>query len=306
MRIVAVGECMAELTRTDASTMTLGFAGDTFNTAVYLKRLAGADMEVRFLTAVGDDALTSEQLAFMHSEGITVDAQRVPGASPALYIVTTDAAGERTFTYYRHASPVRHLLDGDIDEGARAPAASCGCRSRVLLGDHPADADRRGPQYHCCSWRPMPARGAPSSPSTATTGQEDGRRPMRRGGRSLRPRHVTDIALPSLSDEQLLHGGGADDVIDTLSFRWRARGRREGRAAATSSIWKAQRRRFTPIADTRPIDTTGAGDSFNAGYLHARLQSRSVEDAIAQACAVSSIVVAHRGAIVGRDVELLR
>ena len=39
-RVLCVGECMIELTHIDPVTLRLGFAGDTYNAAVYLRRVA--------------------------------------------------------------------------------------------------------------------------------------------------------------------------------------------------------------------------------------------------------------------------
>ena len=48
-------------------------------------------------------------------------------------------------------------------------------------------------------------------------------------------------------------------------------------------------------------DTTGAGDSFNGGYLGGRLTGRSVEDSLQLAQPLSANVVQHRGAIMPAD-----
>ena len=47
-----------------------------------------------------------------------------------------------------------------------------------------------------------------------------------------------------------------------------------------------------------PIDTTSAGDAFNAGYLAASLGGAGPEDAIRAGHALSRKVIAHPGALV--------
>ena len=50
-----------------------------------------------------------------------------------------------------------------------------------------------------------------------------------------------------------------------------------------------------------PVDTTAAGDSFNAAYLAARLRAEAPADAARAGHALASIVIRHRGAIVPKD-----
>ncbi|HEY0436987.1 MAG TPA: PfkB family carbohydrate kinase, partial [Phenylobacterium sp.] len=57
---------------------------------------------------------------------------------------------------------------------------------------------------------------------------------------------------------------------------------------------------FPAGAPVAVVDTTGAGDSFNAGYLAARLAGRPAAEAVAQGRALASAVVGHRGAIIPR------
>jgi 2-dehydro-3-deoxygluconokinase len=55
-----------------------------------------------------------------------------------------------------------------------------------------------------------------------------------------------------------------------------------------------------PVANV--IDTTGAGDTFNAGYLAARLQNKSAEDAARQGIRCAGIIIRHRGAVIEKSV----
>jgi 2-dehydro-3-deoxygluconokinase len=46
------------------------------------------------------------------------------------------------------------------------------------------------------------------------------------------------------------------------------------------------------------VDTTSAGDSFNAAYIAARLQGHCVSDAAKAGHRLASVVIQHRGAII--------
>ncbi len=50
-----------------------------------------------------------------------------------------------------------------------------------------------------------------------------------------------------------------------------------------------------------PVDTTAAGDSFNAGYMSARLSGQNPADAATNGHQLAAEVIQHRGAIMPRN-----
>ena len=68
----------------------------------------------------------------------------------------------------------------------------------------------------------------------------------------------------------------------------------------TAVIWPPSRIPVPSVNNV--IDTTGAGDTFNAGYLAARLQNASAEDAVHQAIRCAGIIIRHRGAVIEKSV----
>ncbi len=299
MRIAALGECMVELTGSGRD-YRLGFAGDTFNTAVYLKRLLGDDAEVRYVTATGDDALSDSLVEAIAEEGIVPDLVRLPGASPALYIVSTDDLGERSFTYYRDASPVRsmftelwddaitaRLLDSDLIylSAITLQMLTAEALQRLMVALDAARA-RGALVAFDSNFRP---RGWASAVAAAAAVGDVSQR--------------TDIALPSLDDEGALRGCGSPTEV-IAAYRGAGVGEvvvKDGSGAVTVSLGEGEGERTFPTARVeRPIDTTGAGDSFNAAYLAARLVGADVAGRVAAAQQVAAAVIAAPGAIVPR------
>ena len=105
-RVACIGEAMIELSHTESDTK-LGVAGDTLNTAIYLKRNAPG-VAVDYLTCLGDDPFSDRIETFIDAQGIGTQAiKRLPGMSPGLYAISTTDTGERSFTYWRSTSAAR-------------------------------------------------------------------------------------------------------------------------------------------------------------------------------------------------------
>jgi len=61
---------MVELSQAGDGLLRKGFAGDTFNTAWYARACLGPDWSVDYFTALGDDAMSDEMVAFIDKAGI--------------------------------------------------------------------------------------------------------------------------------------------------------------------------------------------------------------------------------------------
>ena len=135
MRVACIGECMVELTlpRERGGAGRVGFAGDTLNTAVYLKRSA-PEIEVAYVTALGTDALSERMLGFFADEGLDTGwSSAAPTACRASTPSAVDAAGERSFTYWRDSSAARTLF---LPPARGDAGAAGGLRPRLPLGHH--------------------------------------------------------------------------------------------------------------------------------------------------------------------------
>jgi 2-dehydro-3-deoxygluconokinase len=294
--VVSVGECMVELARGDDQRFTLSYGGDTFNTAVYLAR---AGIDVSYATALGDDPYSTGLIALAHDEKVhTGLIAIVPGRMPGLYLIET-SNGERTFHYWRDRSPARALFElqqagSIIDAFNKAgvvyfSAITLSLYSPIGLvrfADALAQARAAGTLIVMDgNYRP---RGWPST--------EQARETIERFWT------LSDVALPTFDDEAQLWGdinpqATADRLfalgIREVAIKLGSAGAFAGSAGAMAPV--------APSASIEPIDTTGAGDSFNAAYLAARLGGQPIGAAARAGNALAGVVIRFRGAIVPRD-----
>lgn len=296
--IASIGECMVELGVAPDGTTALGFGGDTLNTAIYLARLvARQGVAVDYVTAVGRDPFSDRMVSAWEAEGVgTALVHRHPDRIAGLYAITTAADGERSFTYWRGEAAARTLFDApDADFEAALighdvlylsaisvailPAAG---RERLiaLLERHRANG---GTVAFDSNYRPRLW-------ASKTEAQETVERLWR----------VATVAFPSVDDEMALFDE-ADE--DTVIARLKGYGHRECilKRGPNGPLIVAGGTSTAPLAVPPPakaVDTTAAGDSFNAGYLAARALGAGVEDAALAGHSLAATVIRHRGAII--------
>jgi 2-dehydro-3-deoxygluconokinase len=290
--VVCIGECMIELRPRPDGACALGFAGDVLNTAVYLKRSA-PHVAVQFLTATGVDSFSQTMRAAWRAEGIGEDlAFAVEDATPGLYVITVDAEGERSFTYWRSASPARRWLElleqaGGADRLAGADLVYLSGISLAILPDEQrfaaldllAELRRRGcriafdPNYRQALW-----------PSI-----ERAREVL---GAALK---IADIALPSRED-LISTGLSAPDGGECVVTR-----DADGCVVTAPGIEMVLQAPAVPAGGI--CDTSGAGDAFAGAYLAARFSGREPVPAARAALAVAARVVTASGAVVPRAVS---
>ncbi|PTV94348.1 2-dehydro-3-deoxygluconokinase [Rhodobacter aestuarii] len=288
MKIACVGEAMIEL-NPDRAGAQIGYAGDTLNTAIYLAR-GFPQAQVEFVTVLGSDAMSARMEAFIRSEGvgtscITHHADRLPG----VYVIATDAAGERSFSYWRNQSAARTLFE---DGFAQLEGMDVIYLSAITLAILPPDvrahliehlAQHQATVVFDSNYRPRLWENETTARKTISAAWE-----------------VTDIALPSVDDEMAL--GGESDPVEVLK-RFRAAGFTEGalKCGAAGAMPFDATVTAPPYAPApRVVDTTAAGDSFNGAYLAAVLQGASEAEALGRAHLQACAVIAQPGAIIPR------
>ncbi|ESX29775.1 MULTISPECIES: sugar kinase [unclassified Mesorhizobium] len=289
--VASIGECMLELSGQAGPNWRMGFAGDTFNTLWALHALSG-ERPATYVSAFGDDPFSQGQISFFAENGIGIGASPViPGARPGLYAITLTGA-ERAFTYWRSDAAARRLAS---DPAALAKSlenqalvyfsgitlAILDAAARKTLLAEVAKARAAGslvafdPNYRPRLWQSREEAQAAILDALA----------------------VADIALPTFPDEQMLFGDSAPQAtaerFGKLVGEVVVKNGEEPALIATGGALQPVPAQHVAT----PVDTTGAGDSFNGGYLAARLAGHAPADAVQRAHRVAAAVVQVRGAL---------
>ena len=270
------------------------FGGDTLNMSVYMSRLG---TKVDYVTALGDDKSSDWLLQRWAAEGVECShVIRCKDQVPGMYMIELDQYGERSFKYWRANSPASKMFD-DATQANRIfdtlnsfdTIFLSGISLAILKPDVRATLIEFLGEYRKgdgkvvfdCNHRPNLWNGPDEAMSCYTQMYQ-----------------VTDIALPTFDDERALFGYQTPEQALEVIL-----------ASGVSEVALKMGEKgcyyvdqgevgFVPVKAVEVVDTTSAGDSFNAGYMSRRLIGGSVEEACRAGHRLASTVVQHRGAII--------
>jgi len=258
--------------------VALGPGGNCINTAIALARLG---VPVRAAAAIGDDRFGQFLRDRVRSEGIDdADLVTLPGAKTSTSIVLIESSGERRFLHLRGVSALlsaEHLNWGHV-EGARIfhyasafalPAFDAACLEPTL---------KRARELGCLTsvnicWD---VRGRWLNLIQPALAHTDFIFPNRDEGRQL-----TGESEPAAIAARLRELG-VKTVIVKLG-------------AAGCYVESAEGAFTMPGFAVKPIDTTGAGDCFAAGFLAAISRGKSLADAARYANAAGALATLGLG-----------
>jgi 2-dehydro-3-deoxygluconokinase len=227
----------------------------------------------------------------------------VPGRVPGLYTISVDERGERTFTYWRDSSAARAYFDATetpLEQAADAlDALYFSGISLAILG--PAARERLfevarrvrskgGRVIFDNNYRPRLWADAPTAQAAYAQALA-----------------LSDVALVTLDDEQLLYGDASQAESRTRSLAAPC-GEvviKQGGAPVIVRLAGAEPIEVPAVRVERVVDTTAAGDSFAGAYLAARLSGASAVDAAAAGSRLAAQVIQHRGAIIAPELITL-
>jgi 2-dehydro-3-deoxygluconokinase len=291
-RVACIGECMIELRQICGNQLSRGFGGDTLNTAVYLARLGVA---VDYITALGDDPISDEMVAGWNAEGVgTKLVARLPGKLPGLYMIETDAAGERRFYHWRESSAARSLMNLPQTDDILGALGGYDMvyLSAITLSLY--DESGRGRLLAALERARRRAVRIAFDTNFRSRGWPD----LAFARRAYQDAFaISDIVLASTEDLSALYPGASNDEL----LAGIAAGEAVMKLAEPACIVRfgdsAQLVEADPVRE-KVVDTTAAGDSFAAAYLAARLAGSDPVAAARAGHRLAGAVVCHRGAII--------
>lgn len=286
---------MVELSKSAPQVFNQSFAGDVYNSAVYLKRCF-PNVQSEIVTAIGKDSLSDQMLETFVQEGLGTNLvfrhdQKVPG----LYLIETDETGERSFIYWRNDAAARKVVsffdDDVIDTFSRGDIFFLSGISLAILED--PDRERLWQVLNILNTKGVHIVFDPNYRARLWANPEQAIVEFNKAF------EVAHSVLPGIEDFEVLYGLSSTKQI--LSF---LKGfnvievviKNGPESVTTWADGKEQSHKVTPVANV--VDTTSAGDAFNGAYIGARLSGWDIEDAVANAAKAAGTVIQFAGAIV--------
>ena len=295
MQVLAIGECMIEMSGGQDNVWRMGFAGDTLNTLWYARAgLDPVDGPIGYFTALGDDPFSDRVLAFLHENGIEAGLiRRIAGRHPGLYLIE-QIAGDRHFTYWRDTSAARQLAD---DEAALREAIG-GARLVYFSGITLAILS---PEART---RLLALSKSARDAGTIVAFDPNIRPPLWESPDAMREAvtaaaGVSTMVLPSFDDERRIFG---DETPQVTARRYQEAGAAEVIIKNGSApVLVSRRGAAAEVSVSRVaevLDPTAAGDSFNGAYLASRARGADPAAAAAEGVALAARVIGVHGALV--------
>ncbi|MGE3692485.1 MAG: sugar kinase [Novosphingobium sp.] len=272
----------------------LGYGGDTLNLAIHLARLGH---DTAYFTALGTDGQSETLKAQWASEGLDISlVLKHPVRGPGLYTISTDEYGERSFSYDRGKSAAREMFA--LQETTRAITAAA--RTDLLV-------------FSLISLAILPREGREALLALARGVRENGGRVAFDGNYRSRlwtntneaihwrdaASGLADFGLPTFDDEASLSGEASAEAV---ARHWQELGCGEVVVKLGAGGCRLPDGEICPPPIVlAPIDTSGAGDAFDAGYLSARLDGAEPEAAARAGHALAGWTIMRPGAIPPKD-----
>ncbi len=108
-KLCSIGECMIELSEAKNKSFVQSFAGDTLNFCNYLNKNL---FKPYFFTSIGNSVLNKELLNFLKDKGISIKLVNLSKKfETGLYLIINKKNGEKQFFYWRDQSAAKNYFN---------------------------------------------------------------------------------------------------------------------------------------------------------------------------------------------------
>lgn len=270
----------------NARNFSRSFGGDTLNTAVAATRLGSS---VSYLTRIGQDAFAPALQEMILKEGVNMGPSRAGKGTTGVYFVSVDAEGERDFVYYRKDSAASLLGPDDINpefiKSAKiifasgiSLAISDSARKAVVkafkIAREAGILTAFDPNYREALWQ---------SEERSIDAMNE-----------ILP--LVDILLPSFPEDtaSIINFNKPEQVVDYFLFKGVKLVAVKAGAQGCYLGYKREVQHI-PAMPIRAVDTTGAGDAFNGGFLHGLANEESLLNCAKLGVTTAGLKVLNRG-----------
>ena len=256
----------------DAAELVLGGSG-----GIMAAGAAKLGLDVAIVACVGTDALGT----------VMIDALEQAGVDTSAVARTADAATGISVALARPAD--------------RAILTAAGALARLRAQDIPQELLARARHVHVTSpflqdglhsgLRALAAHARSSSLDTGWDPREEWSVPL----------EAFDVLLPN-AEEALRLAGRTDGDVEAAARELAARGPTVVVKLGAEGALAVHGGEITKVAaqPVEPVDTTGAGDSFDAGFLAGRLNGANLAEALALGCACGALSTRRSGGTAGQ------
>lgn len=297
-KVLFVGEAMLELVNISQNMLAKSYAGDVYNTSVYMKR-AYPKLSASFLSAVGQDLVSQEFVQKAKDEQVNTQAIGVSERHHlGTYMVVNDDTGERSFIYWRSDSAAKSMMSTLSSEQNAFIQTEFGQQSVVFFSGitiailHPSEREQ--------FWELLERL----QQAGALIVFDPNYRPALWESSSLAKQTIekafalSDWLMPGVDDFKALYGmTTVDECLDFCQqFNFNELVLKQGEKSV-HVVNGDGHSEFDIIKSNNVVDTTSAGDAFNGIYLGARLENASPKIATKLANYAASKVIETPGAI---------
>lgn len=112
MKVICVGELMVEMANTQGNIYKKTYAGDTFNTAYYMRAYAPSTWDIHYGTKLGKNTDDKGAVQFIEQFGIGTDYIAYSDTKTiGLFTLGNDENGEKQYGYWRGMSAAKYYFD---------------------------------------------------------------------------------------------------------------------------------------------------------------------------------------------------